>query len=252
MLDIKYDIETINLKRNTIITLFCEKSSNIKDGDIKKISINDLQLLFFIYDEIFLDNYFKNTYQGKIKFTLSHQMTRSAGITRVSKKIAKLSQKEQLFEIKISLDFLFNYYETAGEKFVNGIKTNNPLDVLILVFEHEICHIIEFIYFYNSSCGGKRFKSLAKNIFGHTDNHHKLPTIPELNFMKYDIKVSDLVSFSFEGKKLTGIIYRINKRAIIMVEDKKGKYYNQKRIRFTKYLIPLSECVKLNQIQLKI
>ncbi len=244
MLDIKYDSNTIISKQNIVREIFLEKSSNIKDGNITKISIKDLEILFFIYDEVFLNNYFKENYKGILKFTLSHQMTRSAGITRTPKNISKLPFEKYQFEIKISLDFLFNYYETSNEKLVNGIKTNNSLDVLLLVFEHEICHIIEFIYFFKSSCYGKRYKNLAKNIFMHTDNHHKLTTLPELNFIKYGIKPGDMVSFSFEDKQLKGIIYRINKNAVIMVEDKKGKYYNKSKMRFSKYLIPLSLCVK--------
>lgn len=244
MLNIKYDSDTINKKRSRVKEIFLENSSNIKDCNIKKINIKNLQLLFSIYDKLFLNNYFKENYIGMLKFTLSHQMTKSAGITRTPINIAKLSKDKYQFEIKISLDFLFNYYETSDEKSVNGIVTNNPLDVLLLVFEHEICHIIEFIFFFKSSCGGKRFKLLAKNIFSHTDNHHKLTTLPELNYIKYGIKVGDMVSFSLNNINKTGIIYRMNKRAIVMVEDKKGKYYNENKVRFSKYFIPLPLCVK--------
>ncbi len=248
MLHLKYDDKTTHDKRIAVRNALCEHSQNIKNGDFKVLHEKDLWILFHLYDEIFFEDYFKRSFEGKLTLTLSRQMTRSAGITRTPKNIAKLPPKEQQFEIKISLDFLFTYYFTSREKFVNGIATKDPLDVLILVFEHELCHVIEFLFFFKSSCRGKRYKEIAFNIFGHTDNHHNMPTMPELSFLKYGFKPTDCVQFTHEGKELTGIISSIKKRAIVMVEDKKGTYYNKSGKRFAKYTVPLSQLKSISTV----
>ena len=242
---IKYDENVIIQKRLLVREQFLTSSKNIKNGSIEVISEQDLQLLFYLYDSVFLESYFKLNFKGTIKFKLSHQMTKSAGITKTPRNIAVIPLEKQQFEIKISLDFLFDYYESMREKSVGGIITSDALDVLMLVFEHEICHVIEFHIFKYSSCKKERFKTIANNIFRHKESYHKLPTNSELIFTKYGLKLNDSVSFEYERKLQKGIIYRINKRVIVMVEDKKGTFTNSSGKRFAKYYVPIEEIKKL-------
>lgn len=242
---IKYDENTIIQKRIQVREQLFSTSKNIKNGNIEVISEKDLQLLFNLYDTIFLESYFSLNFKGILKFKLSHQMTKSAGITRTPRNIAVIPPEKQQFEIKISLDFLFDYYKSMREKSVGGIITNDPIDVLMLVFEHEICHVIEFHIYKKSSCKKIRFKTIANNIFGHKESYHKLTTNSELTFLNYGLKANDKVGFEYEGKLLKGIIYRINKRAIVMTEDKKGTYTNNFGKRFSKYYVPINEIQKL-------
>jgi hypothetical protein len=242
---IKYEEKIIIQKRLHVREQFIISSKNIKNGNIEVISEQDLKLLFYLYDSVFLEYYFKFNFKGIIKLKMSRQMTKSAGITKTPRSIAVIPPEKQQFEIKISLDFLFDYYESMREKSVCGIITNDPLDVLMLVFEHEICHVIEFHVFKYSSCKKERFKTMANNIFKHKESYHKLPTNSELILSKYGIKPNDKVSFEYEGKLFKGIIYRINKRLIVMVEDKKGTFTNKLGKRFTKYYVPIEEIKKL-------
>jgi hypothetical protein len=243
--NIKYDVITIIQKRIQVREQFFTLSNNIKNGNIEVISEKDLQLLFKLYDTIFLESYFRINFKGILKFKLSHQMTKSAGITKTSRNISVIALEKQQFEIKISLDFLFDYYKSIREKSVGGIITNDPLDVLMLVFEHEICHVIEFLVFKFSSCKKERFKTISNNIFGHKESYHKLATNSELIFTNYGLKPNDKVSFEYEEKLLKGIIYRINKRATVMVEDKKGTFTNISGKRFSKYYMPINTIKKL-------
>jgi hypothetical protein len=242
--NIKYDEDIIKQKRLQIREQLFALSNNIKNGNIEVISEKDLKILFGLYDTIFLEEYFKDSFKGSIKFALSHQMTKSAGITKTPRDIASISPEKQQFEIKVSLDFLFDFYKSKREKFVGGIIASDPLDVLMLVLEHEICHVIEFHIFKFSSCKKARFKTIINNIFGHKESYHKLATNSELIYINFGLKPNDKITFEYEGKVLKGIIYRINKRATILVEDKKGLFKNLFGKSFSKYYIPVDSLKK--------
>ncbi len=240
VLKIVYSQNTVDKKRKQISYILREKSSNIKTEAIGFISTADLSILFQLYDEIFLNSWFENNYRGKTRFSVSRRMTKSAGKTLLPSNINKVSPKELVIEIRIGIDFFLNYGEILDEKFVCGIQTDTALEALQIVFEHEICHVLEFIHFHESKCSGNRFKALAKNLFGHRESYHRLPTHRQIASQKYGLKIGDRVSFVFEGRELTGILYNITKRATIMVRDDKGSMVDKRGNRYTKYYVPLS------------
>lgn len=240
ILEMKLENEEILNKRKEISRLLMLASTNIKDGTVKSISVADLELLFQLYDLEFFENTFKESYKGKLKFSLSRRMTRSAGLTLCPKNISKIKPEDLVLEIRIGVDFFFQYGAVEGTKVVCGIKTCNSLEALLLVFEHELCHVLEFINFGRSNCGGKRFKAIAGNLFRHTDSYHRLPTHRQIARQKLGIKIGDTVSFSHDGKTLTGIIYNINKRATVMVKTSKGPLIDNRGNRYSKFYVPLT------------
>lgn len=239
ILNTKMHSAHIDNKREKVSKLFMQKSANIKSGTISTIFITDLKLLFQLYDEIFFENWFKDEYKGKLKFSLSKRMTKSAGLTLCPKNIDIIKPEELVIEIRIGADFFFHYDSVEGGKTVGGVKTTNSLEALQLVFEHELCHVIEFLHFKESNCSRERFKALANNLFGHTESCHKLPTYRQIASQKLGLNIGDNVSFTFEGKKLEGILYNINKRATVMVRDKNGTLMDKDGIRYSKYYVPL-------------
>ena len=248
MINTVYSSEEIKLKREQVRSRFCATSQNVKNGAIQKIGNLDLRTLFTCYDGLFFDDYFKRKFCGDITFTLSRRLKRAAGTTRYSKKLNMLKPEQFAFDIRISADFIFNYYGTDRDKRVNGVISRDPLDALMLVFEHELCHVIECLYFLESNCKGARFQQLAKNLFGHTEIHHELPTNAEVNSIKYGVKPGDSVTFEFRGSILSGSIVRINKRATVMVADKKGQYADQWGKRYIKFLIPLNKLSRISNL----
>ncbi len=248
MLDFKYDKKTIEKKRKKISKELMNRSNNINSHGIKEISNEDIKILFNLYDSIFLDNWFENNFQGNFKFSLSKRMTKSAGYTICPKNISELNPKDIVIEIRIGINLFLQYDVLNQIKLVGGIETHNSLEALQLVLEHEICHAIEFISFYKSSCRGNRFKVLVNNLFGHTSSYHQLPTSKKLAKHMFNLKIGDKVLFTYKSKPLNGFIYRINKRATVMVEDKVGQYVDSKGNRYTKYYIPLD---KLETLQTK-
>ena len=64
-------------------------------------------------------------------------------------------------------------------------------------------------------------------------------TIDELAQNNLGLHVGSKVSFNMENRKLKGIIYRITKRATVMVKDKKGQFADKNGNSYSKYYVPL-------------
>lgn len=240
MIDIKYDLEIIDIKRELVKKKLFEKSKHIKIVDFKEIDNNDLYLLYILYDEIFLQSWFKSNFKGNITFKLSKQLSRSAGNTKTKKNIDELKEDDIEFEIKISANHLLNFDKVDRSKYVGGIEAKSKLDSLMLVFEHELCHVIEFLLYKRSDCSKQDFKDLIFNLFGQHETTHKLVSAKEVDYQKYKLLVGDNVSFNYEGIEIYGIINKINKRAIVMSPSKCGKYVDKKGQHYTKYYVPLN------------
>lgn len=238
-MEMKYGSEEIIKKRRWVTELFLQKSSRVRNSDITEISSRDLHLLFKLYDEAFFQNWFADCFPGSIKFSFSRRMTKSAGKTIYPKNNDPSKPQEIVIEVRISIDFIFNYGLLGMEHVVGGIQTRNSLDALQIILEHELVHVIEFIHFQQSNCRQKRFTTLAYNLFGHTESCHRLPTHQQIASQSLGLTAGSLVSFSFEGRRLKGIVARINKRATVMVRDPKGSYTDQQGNRYSKYYVPL-------------
>lgn len=240
MFDYIYDEKVIVQKRKQIFEEFLELSENVEDGNFKTISTYDLKLLFELYDKMFFYSDFRDRYEGSLRFSFSKRMTRSAGLTLCPQNISTLQPKDVIIEFRFGVDFFFNYDLSHKEKFVSGVKTHNALEALQLVLEHEICHAIEFILYHRSSCKGKRFKTIAKNLFNHSSSYHALPTNQEIAKEKLGLSIGKRVSFQFEDQCFEGFINGINKRATVMVKNKEGDYIDRQGNRYAKYYVPLN------------
>lgn len=232
--------EDILRGRAEIAKRLIAQSANISGNRLEKISPMDLKLLFVLYDEIFFNSVFQREFKGKLKFSLSHRLTKSAGKTICPKNIATLKPEEVVLEVRMGTGFFLDFEEAGGTKAVGGIKASDGLEAFLLVLEHELCHVLEFINFHNSSCRRNRFKVLAGNLFGHTESCHRLPTAKEVAREKYGLKIGDAVTFYYENKKIKGILHNINKRATVMVKDGGGAYRDRYGTRYSKYYVPLS------------
>lgn len=244
MIKIKYDLKTIAEKRILLKSFLFKKSENIKSENFNKISEKDLHILFELYDEIFLKDWFKQKFKGKIKFKLSKQLTRAAGNTRTKKNIAQIPNEDIEFEVKISLNHLSNFDKIERSKYVGGIETSNVLESLMLVFEHELCHVIEFLVLKKSSCSKKPYKDLIFNLFGQTETTHKLVSVNEVNAHEFGLKLGDEVRFKYNGKIINGFIQRINKRATVMSPDMHGNYMDKLGKRYKKFYVSLESLTK--------
>lgn len=240
---IKYAEKEIAEKRKLIRKELFLQSINIKCGVIEKISEKDIKILFELYDKYFFDCFFKRSFKNKISFTLSNRMTSAAGKTFFYRKRVN-GEVINEYEIRMAVKFFFQYYDLSREKAVCGIKTIDSVEAFFIVFEHELCHLIEFYYYDESSCKKDRFKKIAHDLFGHTDVFHQLPTNKEIVYDLHGIKVGSKVKFESDGYIKEGFVHRINKRATVMVVDKKGTFIDNKNIRYNKWYVPLNKLIK--------
>ena len=239
MINIKYSNDTIRKKRKAVGTELIKKSANIKSGTITSISVLDLRILYENYDRIFFRDWFKNNFKGQILYELSRRMTKNAGTTKSPRDIRCLKPEQIRITICIGIDFFFRFDYLDGRKTVGGIEADHSLEALQIVFEHELLHVIELVLFHRSSCRGQRFRSAAKNIFGHTQSHHQIPTNHEIAREKFGINIGDEVRFIFDGKNLDGIVSNIKKRATVMVADPNGIFSDKNGTRYKKYYVPI-------------
>lgn len=242
---IKLESKSAAYKRKIIKKHLISLSENIRCGEIKAISQEDLIILFKLYDKYFFNEYFKNNFKGKINFSLSNKMTRSAGKMIVSKNLASLKEDAEKYELRIGVNFFFHYNELKRKKTVNGIETEDAVHALLMVFEHELIHLLEFYVYKESNCKKDRFKAIAHNIFGHTDVYHSLPTIREITGEKLGIKPGDRVCFVHNKNKIVGVVNSINKRASVMVPDNNGDYVDKYKNRYVKYYVPTNLLKKI-------
>jgi len=222
--NLKYSMSEIIKKRNTIRNKFIRQSKNVETGNIQCMSNDDLKILFDLYDEEFFGKYFSGNFKGDLTFSLSTRMTSAAGKTIYSRKLKSLPEAEEAYEIRIGIKFFYQYYKVERDKIVSGINTKDSLEAFQIVFEHELCHLIELHLYKESSCSKLRFKNMVNGMFAHTEVFHQLPSQKEIISQNYGFKIGQKVSFINEGKKYSGLIYKINKRATVMVKDKKGSY----------------------------
>ena len=235
--DIKYSKSEIIEKRDIIRNKFINTSKNVNSGNIQCMSNEDLKILFHLYDEEFFQHYFRRSFKGSLTFSLSTRMTSAAGKTIYSRKIKLLQDTEESYEIRMGIKFFFQYYKVERDKIVSGINTKDSLEAFQIVFEHELCHLLELHIYKESSCKKLRFKTMVYDIFAHTEVHHQLPSQKEIITKDYGFKIGQKVSFVSEGKRYSGLIYKINKRATVMVKDKKGTYRDKEGNTYCKWYV---------------
>ena len=146
------------------------RHSHTLDG----LNVTQLRDLFDLYDLHFFDNAF-NRYlvppnKFEVKFT-THAVT-TAGFCKRTGCEYYISINKSIFTDKL--------FTGAAQHFhaANGLVCRTKLDCLQLVMEHEMIHLLQFIWHQcantKQSAHGVEFKQLAKNIFGHTETKHEL------------------------------------------------------------------------------
>ncbi|MHA1657643.1 MAG: SprT-like domain-containing protein [Promethearchaeota archaeon] len=241
--EIHYSQKEILKKTKKIYLNMLNSSKNVSEGNFTKISVEDLKFLFEQYNKDFfsglLEDLLNKEEKCKLVFRLSSRMTKSGGST------TKIIKKDQvIYKISISSYLLFqSFLDIKRTIRINGIICKDRIEALQRIFEHELIHLLELLIKGDSSCSSDGFKTLAKQIFLHTDNTHELITQKERAFLKFSIKVGDKVSFEYNKKTYIGIVDRITKRATVLVKDNEdSKYANEEG--FMKFYIPISMLIK--------
>ena len=210
-------------------------SPYLRAADFTRIHPQDVEFLFRAYDERFFSGQCQQVLAGRrITFRLAPRMTQSGGTT--TRYTAKSG--EVRFEIAIACSMLFDAFGTNDRQIsVCGLDCENRLEALQRIIEHEIVHLIEQLCWENSDCTATRFQDIAARLFRHRAHTHQLITRRE-RAAASGIRVGARVIFTYEGRRLTGRVNRITKRASILVEDADGQQYVD-GVRYKTYYVPI-------------
>jgi hypothetical protein len=210
------------------------------------IAPGDLSRMFDGYDRAFFGGFLRSAVAekagGRLRFRLAPRMTRAGGKTFRYRRRAGHGPRapvETSYEIAISSRLLFlGFGDATRPVTVCGLPCGDRLSALQRIMEHEMLHLLEMLVWDTSSCAAHRFKSMARNIFGHGASTHDLVTPAERAVAVFDVRVGDAVRFEFEGREMRGTVNRVNRRATVLVESARGvRYTNGKR--YEKFYIPL-------------
>jgi hypothetical protein len=211
--------------------------------DSKKFILTDLIIkkLFIIFDKL----YFKNLIEDKlydnridIDFGVSNKFKNAAGMCKYRNNKVELIFSSYIIE-KIHQD-KFKSIE------INGILCYDITDVLINLMEHEITHLILFLYdkyTHDVKSGhNHQFKNLVVNMYGHTKITHDLLSGDVTKYKKSkDIANKTLkVGMKIKCKKDIGIVIEIKDEYIMYRLDNrdnkvKGCKFNEYTITDNKY-----------------
>jgi hypothetical protein len=204
-----------------------------------KINKNHVEKTFKILDKIYFNNTitnFMNNTKSKLKFSISSRLKKTAGYCKWKKIIDNNGNFNYGdFEIQISkpiIDNLFSNKKTKSLK-INGIHCFNKLECYINLFQHEITHLLIAIICedYGKGMGGhtKMFKSIAYNLFGHTEYKHLLlegdsiKMEEEILFNKTNVEIGDyIITKEIKKKIFEGEVYKIAIK-YLYIKQKDGK-----------------------------
>ena len=145
---------------------------------------------------------------------------------------------EASYEIAIATSLLFDAFGNGDRRItVGGLECNNRLEALQRIFEHELIYLVEQLCWQNSDCSAVRFHNIAARYFLHRTHTHSMVTRKE-RAADAGFRIGAQFSFIFEGKRLTGRLNRITKRATILVEDPAGIPFSD-GLRYKPYYVPI-------------
>ncbi len=236
VLSLRPRAELIQERVNQIQRDVLAHSRYIREANFTSIHSRDLEFLFAAYDERFFASLCRQALEGrKLRFRLSPRMTMAGGKT--TRFIARTG--EVSYEIAIASSLLFDGFGEMDRAIsACGLECKNRLEALQRIFEHEMVHLTELLCWENSECRAARFQDIAGRLFLHQAHTHNLITRRERAAVS-GIRIGSRVTFVFEGRRLTGRVNRVTKRATVLVEDSDGRKYSDGS-RYKSYYVPIA------------
>ena len=213
------------------------ESKLLRQENFQVLCIEDLKLLYQLYDEIFCQSAISSEIcrtKSELTLRLGNRLTSAGAKTTIFRRYRRTR-----YDIAFSTMLLAQSFTTPGQAhWVAGLLCDSRLQALQRLMEHELIHVIELLAFGKSSCGARRFKQLATNLFRHACSHHRLISPGDRLRTELGLRVGDHVSFHYGGQRFSGRINRITKRATILVPDARGHRYTDGG-RYRKFLVPV-------------
>jgi hypothetical protein len=208
-------------------------SSTLDGPDFSSMALADMRLLYQLYDQRFFDGALHRRLGRDIGFHLNKRLRSSGGRTVFDK-------RQGFYVIELAPDLIIQSFGgVARDIEVCGRMCSDRLQAAMRIFEHELCHLAEFVERGTSSCSRRPFQAMAEGLFGHGDHRHRLVTAPELVRDRLGIQAGDRVRFARQGTWVVGRVGRITKRATVYVPDPTGEYVDTAGRRFEKFYVPV-------------
>ncbi len=244
--DLRFSSHAVHRLTGAVRTALLAQAPNLHTPNFTRLGNADLTLLFREYDARFFGGALRTRIEADhahLVLRPSSRMTSRGGQTqwrRHTQRRGRILATRTSYEIAIAEDLVLQAFNEDHRAItVNGLLCNDRLDAVQRIFEHELVHLTEILFWSSSSCRGSRFQSLAQRLFGHTEFTHKLITRRERARVQLGIEIGDRVSFACRGNPRTGIVNRITKRATVLVRDDQGRLYGDGH-RYRAYYVPVA------------
>ncbi len=182
---LKLSLERIAGHRKDIYGKICKIIDN--PNNIQALTAKNLKYMFDLYDNIFFDDILNEVFDSQLSvkgkkyiFDIKYgNGTRNAGCCSLKPHEADIYRIKILLSLKVFQEFFTA--DNSMRKYSAGLPCDDQLQALMLTLEHEIIHLIIYIWEYASikqgrkrSVHGSLFKKLSGHIFGHLDFKHSL------------------------------------------------------------------------------
>jgi hypothetical protein len=184
--------------------------------------------MFTLYDQYFTGGTFSAYTAGsKVNLEFSELMTSTGGSCGFRGDCTYLLKISAKILRDITPDSLKNNTYQVG-----GLAVLDRLDGLMLVFEHELIHLV--IQVAQISDGGAShgtlFKQMVLNIFGQTNIHHGLIARPSgigrpvvANPVQGQLRAGDTVYVNIKGETIMAVVIKVNPKTVD-VHSAKGDF----------------------------
>lgn len=198
-------------------------------------------LLFEVYERMVFKGALSTLIEAgnhTVAFSANPRLSRAGG--RVLASGPRMGPRR--FDVQVSSYLLARSFTDLrpGPIKINGIYARDRLTAMMLVLEHELVHLAEYLMYGMSSCSGQRFRRLAYDWFGHTEVTHSLATA-RVELREMGLGIGSRVCFEYDGQTLRGVINRVTKRATVLVrcQPGEGALFNDGH-HYCKYYVGLS------------
>jgi len=211
-------------------------------GNFECISAMELKALFELYDQHFFHGLLGMIFPNQVEFEVSSRMTKASFM------ITYIPAWED-YKLVVSKTLLLQTFKDVQRNVeVAGIVCHNRLEVVMHIMEFMMIFLVQTaLSAQPQNLSDPEYRSRAKSVFGHINEHTNLVTQKERAFKIFNLQVWDIASFNFKDQVLQGEITRINQRATVMVKDPEGEYHDDQGNWYTEYNMPLEDLTPLKQ-----
>jgi hypothetical protein len=211
----------------------------IRDKNFDKLTATQLEKTYMILDKVYFNGkigeYLYDNCNMALNFKTSGRLKSTAGMCKYKYKY-KGGKIKYYYTIEISSPIVYSMFN-KGEKSlkINGLSCKNRLECYINLFEHELTHLIIFLFCpeMGEGMGGhtRVFRDIVHNLFGHTEYKHYLlegdleEMEKRIEETKINVEIGDYITSKKIGAKIyKGTVVKVNPKGVTIESDNGKKW----------------------------